>query len=108
MFTQSTSQKRKPRKFPDSVIQGSRILGQTGGRPAQMYRNEKSSGICPAESPLEKPVGQLAFLDPYNCDSMQGYLFSAPVPAAVAGDLLWRQAHGKLDLKEAQVVKERV
>lgn len=64
MFTQSTSQKRKPRKFPDSVIQGSRILGQTGGRPAQMYRNEKSSGICPAESPLEKTVGQLAALDP--------------------------------------------
>ena len=64
MFSQHTTHKQKPRKMPDSVIQGSRILGQTGGRPAQMYMCEKSLGICPAESPLEKVIGQLASLDP--------------------------------------------
>ena len=56
--------KQKPRKMPDSVMQGSRILGQTGGRPAQLFKSEKSAGACSAESPLEKTIGQLANLDP--------------------------------------------
>ena len=84
MFAQTTTLKRKPRKMPDSVIQGSRILGQTGGRPAQMYMCEKSLGICPAESPLEKVIGQLASLDPrvrtvrpqpFTVDVISGQIF---------------------------------
>lgn len=56
--------KQKPRKMPNSVMQGSRILGQTGGRSAQIFNSEKSAGMCSAESPLEKTIGQLANLDP--------------------------------------------
>jgi len=87
MFTQSTSYKQKPRKMPDSVVQGSRILGQTGGRPAQMYWNDKSSGIFPSESPLEKFIGQLAALDPrvrtvapqpFTVDVATGYIAYSP------------------------------
>lgn len=65
MFAQSMSYKQKPRKMPSSVTQGSRIIGKTGGRPAQIFVSEKSThGSCPVESPLEKVIGQLAGLDP--------------------------------------------
>ncbi|WP_431476388.1 hypothetical protein [Massilia eburnea] len=92
MFTQATTHKRKPRGFPSSVEQGSRILGQTGGRPAQMYLCEKAHGICPAESPLEKTIGQLAGLDPY-------VLSNAPQPFTidvVSGELLRTPEERKL------------
>lgn len=64
MVAQSTSYKQKPRKMPNSVVQGTRILGKTGGRPALLYRCAKSSRMCPAESPDEKGVGQAAGIDP--------------------------------------------
>lgn len=58
------SKKQRARGMPNAVTQGSRTLGQTGGRPAQLFGSEKSAGICPVESPLEKTIGQLAGLDP--------------------------------------------
>lgn len=64
MLSQTPPRKRKPRKLPDSVVQGTRILGKTGGRPALLYRCAKSSRMCPAESPDEKSVGQAAGIDP--------------------------------------------
>ncbi len=43
-------------------------------------------------------VEQLAFLRPYDCDSMQGHLFSAAVPAHSVEELLQQQSHGMLGL----------
>lgn len=64
MLTETITRKQKPRQMPTSVTQGSRILGQTGGRPAQLFLSKKSAGICPVESPVEKVIGKLADLDP--------------------------------------------
>lgn len=56
--------KRKPRGMPESVAQGTRILGRVSGRPALLYACSKAQGIIALESPAEKTVAQLADLDP--------------------------------------------
>lgn len=57
------SKKRRPKGMPESVQQGSRILGRTGGRPATLFMGYNNS-LHPCESPLELAVGNLACLDP--------------------------------------------
>lgn len=64
MIIHSAPIKQKPRKMPPSVIQGTRILGKTGGKPALLFSSMKGIGICSVDGPLEKAIGQLAGLDP--------------------------------------------
>lgn len=61
-FTTSANKKRRPKGMPESVQQGSRILGRTG-RPATLLRGPNDS-LIPCESPLELAVGNLICIDP--------------------------------------------
>jgi hypothetical protein len=98
--------KQRPRGMPNAVTQGSRTLGQTGGRPAQLFGSEKSAGICPTESPLEKTVGQLASLDPrvisvqpqpFTIDVVSGTFFHTREEI-----LLHRKSRGQSQVRERE------
>ena len=50
--------------MPQSVSQGTRVLGRMSGKPSLLYSSVKAGGILAVESPAEKTVAQLADLDP--------------------------------------------
>lgn len=56
--------KRAQRGMPDSVIQGTRILGRMSGRASHLYQSSKAGGVIALESPAEKTIAQLADIDP--------------------------------------------
>lgn len=50
--------------MPESVAQGTRVLGRMSGKASLLYASAKAGGILAVESPSEKTVAQLADLDP--------------------------------------------
>lgn len=52
------------RPEPKNTLQGTRILGRIGGRPAIFFKSRKAGGILTLESAGERTVAQLAELDP--------------------------------------------
>lgn len=52
------------RPEPKNTLQGTRILGRIGGRPAIFFKSRKAGGILTLESAAERTVAQLAELDP--------------------------------------------
>lgn len=94
-FTLNMAKPKHSRPEPKNTLQGTRILGRIGGRPATFFKSKKAGGILTLESAGERTIAQLAELDPrvrsiaaqpFSLDVSTGRLYTSREALAEARD----------------------